>query len=193
MDRRKFFGITAGGVAATLIARANLQGVAFPFDQGSKFQPDYLPFAPGVPPQPYQFPKNFLWGSATAAYQVEGAWKADGKGESVWDRYAHTVGKIKGAATGDIACDSYYRYKEDIALAKSLNLTSYRFSVSWPRIQANGTGPANPKGLDYYKRVLDELHKANIPPTGHHLSLGPAADPRRQGRLAQSRHCRILR
>ena len=92
--------------------------IALPFDQDSKFQPDYLPFAPGVPPEPYQFPKNFLWGSATAAYQVEGAWKADGKGESVWDRYAHTVGKIKGAATGDVACDSYHRYKEDIALAK---------------------------------------------------------------------------
>ena len=178
MDRRNFFGVTAGGVAATLLAKTNLQGVALPFDQDSKFQPDYLPFAPGVPPTPYQFPKNFLWGSATAAYQVEGAWKADGKGESVWDRYAHTVGKIKGAATGDVACDSYYRYKEDIALAKSLNLTSYRFSISWPRIQANGTGPANPKGLDYYKRVLEELHKANIRPlvTMYHWDLPQALE-----------------
>src|ERR1019366_1747942 len=147
MDRRKFFGITAGGLAATLLTKTNLQGVALPFDQAPKFQPDYLPFdqapkfqpdylpfAPGVPPTPYQFPNDFRWGSATAAYQVEGAWKADGKGESVWDRFAHTVGKIKGAATGDVACDSYYRYKEDMALAKSLNLTSYRFSISWPRI-----------------------------------------------------------
>ena len=73
MDRRKFFGITTGGLAATLLAKANVQGLALPFDQESRFQPDYLPFAPGVPPEPYQFPKSFLWGSATAAYQVEGA------------------------------------------------------------------------------------------------------------------------
>ncbi len=173
MDRRKFFGVTAGGLAATLLAKSHLHGAALPFDQETKFQPDYLPFAPGVPPEPYQFPKNFFWGSATAAYQVEGAWKADGKGESVWDRYAHTVGKIKGAATGDVACDSYNRYKEDISLAKSLNLKSYRFSISWPRIQPTGTGAANPKGLDYYKRLLDELHKADIRPlvTMYHWDL----------------------
>jgi beta-glucosidase len=178
MDRRKFLGVSAGGFAATLLSKTSLSGFAFPLDQDSKFQPDYLPFAPGVPPAPYQFPKNFLWGCATAAYQVEGAWKADGKGESIWDRYAHTVGKIKGAATGDVACDSYNRYKEDIALAKQLNLNSYRFSISWPRIQANGTGPANPKGLDYYKRVLDELHQANIRPlvTMYHWDLPQALE-----------------
>ncbi len=92
--------------------------------------------------------------------------------------YAHTVGKIKGASTGDIACNSYNLYKEDIALAKSLNLGSYRFSISWPRIQANGTGPANPKGLDYYKRVLDELHRANIRPlvTMYHWDLPQALE-----------------
>jgi len=173
MDRRKFLGVSAAGLAATVISKTTLN--ALPLVEGSEgpFQPDYLSFAPGVPPEPYQFPKSFMWGSATAAYQVEGAWKADDKGESIWDRYAHTVGKIKGAATGDVACDSYNRYKEDIALAKQLNLTSYRFSISWPRIQANGTGPANPKGLDYYKRVLNELHKANIRPlvTMYHWDL----------------------
>jgi len=176
MDRRKFLGVAAAGFAATLLSKPRLN--AFPFADDAKFQPDYLPFAPGVPPEPYQFSKNFMWGSATAAYQVEGAWKADGKGESVWDRFAHTVGKIKGAATGDVACDSYYRYKEDITLAKQLNLTSYRFSISWPRIQANGTGPANPKGLDYYKRVLDELHQANIRPlvTVYHWDLPQALE-----------------
>ena len=176
MDRRKFLGISAAGFAATLLSKSRLD--AFPFADDVKFQPDYLPFAPGVPPEPHQFPKNFMFGAATAAYQVEGAWKADGKGESIWDRYAHTVGKIKGAATGDVACDSYYRYKEDIALAKQLNLTSYRFSISWPRIQANGTGPANPKGLDYYKRVLDELHKASIRPlvTIYHWDLPQALE-----------------
>lgn len=178
MDRRKFLGVSAGGFAANLLTKSSRNGFAFPFDQDAKFQSDYLPFAPGVPPEPYQFPKNFLWGAATAAYQVEGAWKADGKGESVWDHYAHTVGKIKGAATGDVACDSYNRYKEDIAIAKSLNLKSYRFSISWPRIQANGTGPANPNGLDYYKRVLDELYNANIRPlvTMYHWDLPQALE-----------------
>ena len=80
MDRRKFFGITAGGLGATLLAKANLQGIALPFEQEARFQPDYLSFAPGVPPESYQFPKNFMWGSATAAYQVEGAWQADRQG-----------------------------------------------------------------------------------------------------------------
>ena len=176
MDRRKFLGVAAAGFAATLLSKSSLN--AFPFADDVKFQPDYLPFTPGVPPEPYQFPKNFMWGAATAAYQVEGAWKADGKGESIWDRFANTVGKIKGAAIGDVACDSYYRYKEDIALAKQLNLTSYRFSISWPRIQPNGTGPANPKGLDYYKRVLDELHKNNIRPlvTIYHWDLPQALE-----------------
>jgi beta-glucosidase len=173
MDRRTFLGVSAGDSAAALLCTSSLHGCASFFDQDTRFQPDYLPFAPGVPPEPYQFPKNFLWGSATAAYQVEGAWKADDKGESIWDRYAHTVGKIKGAATGDVACDSYHRYKEDIAIARSLNMKSYRFSISWPRIQATGTGAANPKGIDYYKRLLDELHKAGIRPlvTMYHWDL----------------------
>src|ERR1700732_3883363 len=78
-----------------------------------------------------QFPKDFLWGMATASYQIEGAWNEDGKGESIWDRYTHSVGKIKGAATGDTACDSYHRYREDIAIMKQLNLKSGRFSISW--------------------------------------------------------------
>ena len=122
---------------------------------------------------PYQFPKEFLWGVATASYQVEGAWNVDGKGESIWDRFSHTVGKVKGGDTGDVACDSYHRYKEDIAIAKKLNVKSYRFSISWPRIQADGTGKPNPKGLDYYKRVADTLREANIRPlaTLYHWDL----------------------
>src|SRR4029077_113506 len=100
--------------------------------------------SPGFP-----FPKGFAWGAATAAYQIEGAWNADGKGESVWDRFAHTPGKIKNNDNGDVACDSYHRFDEDIALLKNLNLKSYRFSISWPRIQPTGKGPANQKGLDY--------------------------------------------
>lgn len=87
------------------------------------------------------FPKDFLWGIATAAFQVEGAWNEDGKGESNWDRFSHTQGKIRGAATADVACDDYHRYREDIAIVKQLNLKSYRFSISWPRIQPSGRAP----------------------------------------------------
>jgi len=125
---------------------------------------------------PYQFPKEFQWGVATAAYQVEGAWNADGKGESIWDRFSHTVGKVKGGDTGDVACDSYHRYEEDIKIAKQLNVKSYRLSISWPRIQADGKGKPNPKGLDYYKRVTDSLHQANIRPlvTLYHWDLPQA-------------------
>jgi len=122
---------------------------------------------------PYQFPKDFVWGVATASYQIEGGWNLDGKGESIWDRFSHTVGKVKGADTGDVACDSYHRFKEDVELAKKLNVKSYRFSVSWPRIQADGTGKPNQKGLDYYKRLADTLGEANIQPlaTLYHWDL----------------------
>jgi beta-glucosidase len=125
---------------------------------------------------PFQFPKDFFWGAATAAYQIEGGWNEDGKGESIWDRFAHTVGKVKGGDTGDVACDSYHRYKEDVAIAKQLNLNSYRFSVSWPRIQASGSGKPNPKGLDYYKRLGDALLEAKIRPlcTLYHWDLPQA-------------------
>ena len=81
------------------------------------------------------FPKGFQWGAATASYQIEGAWQADGKGESIWDRFSHTSGKIKNGDTGDVACDSYHRFPEDIALLREMGLSSYRFSLSWPRIQ----------------------------------------------------------
>ena len=122
---------------------------------------------------PFNFPPEFVFGAATAAYQIEGAWNEDGKGESIWDRFSHATGKVKGAATGDVACDSYHRYKEDVELLKKLNLKSYRFSVSWPRIQADGTGKPNPKGLDYYKRVVDALLEAKIRPlcTLYHWDL----------------------
>ena len=124
------------------------------------------------------FPKDFMWGTATAAYQVEGAWNADGKGESIWDRFAHTPSLVKGAATGDIACDTYHLYQQDIALMKRLNMKSYRFSVSWPRIQADGTGAPNPKGLDYYKRLTDALLQAGIRPmcTLYHWDLPQALE-----------------
>jgi len=124
------------------------------------------------------FPKNFLWGSATASYQVEGAWKADGKGESVWDRFAHTPSIIKGAATGDVACDQYNLYRQDIALMQRLGLKSYRFSIAWPRIQPKGTGAVNEKGLDHYKRLTDALLAAGIRPmcTLYHWDLPQALE-----------------
>jgi beta-glucosidase len=111
------------------------------------------------------FPEGFAWGSATAAYQIEGAASADGKGPSVWDTFSHTPGKVRGGDTGDIACDSYHRYREDVALMASLGLKAYRFSISWPRVQPGGRGPANPGGLDYYRALLDELGERGIEPT----------------------------
>ena len=126
------------------------------------------------------FPSDFLWGMATAAFQVEGAWKEDGKGESIWDRFSHTPGKIKGAATADVACDHYHRYPEDISLLKELNQKSYRFSISWPRIQPSGTGAPNPKGLDHYSRVVDAALEAGIRPfcTLYHWDLPQALEDR---------------
>ncbi|MGA7218097.1 MAG: GH1 family beta-glucosidase [Candidatus Sulfotelmatobacter sp.] len=112
----------------------------------------------------FTFPPKFFWGAATAAYQIEGAWKEDGKGESIWDRFSHTPGKIKNGDTGDVACDSYRRWPEDLALIRAMNLNSYRFSISWPRIQPAGTGPANSKALDYYNRIVDDLLSAQIRP-----------------------------
>ena len=109
-----------------------------------------------------QFPEGFLWGASTAAYQVEGAWNEDGKGESVWDHYAHTPGRIENGDNGDIACDHYHRSSDDIALMKRLGLNAYRFSIAWTRILPQGTGAVNHKGLDFYDRLLDELGKAGI-------------------------------
>ena len=111
-----------------------------------------------------QFPEGFIWGGASASYQVEGAWNEDGKGESIWDRFSHTPGKIRTGDTGDTACDQYHRYRDDIALMKKLGLKSYRFSISWPRIFPTGKGEINAKGLDYYSRLVDELLAAGILP-----------------------------
>ncbi len=126
------------------------------------------------------FPIGFLWGTATASYQVEGAWDEDGKGESIWDRFTHTPGKVRGGVTGDIACDQYHRYRQDIALAKSLNQKSQRFSISWPRIQPTGVGAPNSKGLDHYSRFVDALLEAGIRPwcTLYHWDLPQALEER---------------
>ncbi len=125
-----------------------------------------------------QFPNGFLWGTATASYQIEGAWDEDGKGESIWDRFSHTPGKVKNGDTGDVACDHYHRFREDVAIMKELNLGSYRFSLSWPRIQPTGKGAVNEKGLDFYRQLIDELLDAGIRPfvTLYHWDLPQALE-----------------
>lgn len=122
---------------------------------------------------PRVFPDRFLWGTATAAYQVEGAALEDGRGPSIWDTFSHTPGKVKNGDTGDVACDSYHRWRDDVALLRELGCQSYRFSMSWPRVQPAGRGPANPQGLDYYKRLVDALLEAGIRPfpTLYHWDL----------------------
>src|SRR6201996_6530103 len=114
------------------------------------------------PGEPLAFPTGFRWGAATAAYQIEGATDADGRGPSVWDTFSRTPGKVRGGDTGDVACDSYHRYPEDADLLRSLGLTAYRFSVSWPRVFPSGDGQLNQAGLDYYKRLLDALGERGI-------------------------------
>lgn len=122
------------------------------------------------------FPKNFVWGAATSAYQIEGAWNEAGKGESIWDRFSHTPGKIKDSSTGDVACDHYHRWADDIALMRSLELQAYRFSIAWPRILPAGRGAINQAGLDFYSRLVDGLLAAGITPfaTLYHWDLPQA-------------------
>ncbi len=122
------------------------------------------------------FPSGFQWGAATASYQVEGAWNEDGKGESIWDRFAHTPGKIENGDTGDVAIDHYHRYREDVALMSEMGLQTYRLSIAWPRILPQGRGAANQKGLDFYNRLVDELLAAGITPfvTLYHWDLPQA-------------------
>src|SRR5947209_4883108 len=103
------------------------------------------------------FPRDFVWGAATAAYQIEGATNEDGRGESIWDRFSQSPGKVRNSDNGDIACDHYHRYPQDIALMKDLGLKAYRFSIAWPRILPSGRGPVNPRGLDFYDRLVDEI------------------------------------
>jgi beta-glucosidase len=110
------------------------------------------------------FPKDFVWGCAASAYQVEGAWNEDGKGPSIWDTFVHTPGHVANGETGDVAVDHYHSYKEDVALMKELGLDAYRFSIAWSRILPVGTGTVNQAGLDFYDRLVDELLKNKIEP-----------------------------
>lgn len=120
-----------------------------------------------------RFPSDFVWGTATAAYQIEGAHLEDGKGPSIWDEFCKRKGKIKNGDTGNIACDHYHKMESDIALMKSLGYPSYRFSISWPRVIPDGKSTVNQKGLDFYKKLIDNLLKNDITPfaTLYHWDL----------------------
>jgi beta-glucosidase len=146
---RRRFARTAAATAATAFASARLPRMAL---------------AGIANPTELKFPSDFLWGCATASYQIEGAASEDGRKPSVWDTFSHTPGKTHGGDTGDVADDSYHRYKEDVQLLKSLGVKGYRFSISWSRIFPDGTGQPNDKGLAYYNRVVDELLANGIQP-----------------------------
>jgi beta-glucosidase len=124
-------------------------------------------------PGPRRFPPGFLWGASTSAYQIEGAVDEDGRGRSIWDTFSHTPGKAHGDDTGDIACDSYHRLEEDLALVGELGLGAYRFSIAWPRVQPTGSGRVNERGLDYYRSLIDGLLARGIAPlaTVYHWEL----------------------
>jgi beta-glucosidase len=123
-----------------------------------------------------QFPPGFLWGAATASYQIEGAAHEDGRGESIWDRYSHTPGNVLNGDTGDVACDHYHRWPDDIKLMQQYGLDAYRYSIAWPRIIPQGRGAVNEKGLDFYERLTDGLLAAGIQPwvTLYHWDLPQA-------------------
>jgi beta-glucosidase len=126
------------------------------------------------------FPEDWVWGAATAAYQIEGGVLKGGRGESIWDRFSQTAGTIVNGDTGEIACDHFHRFAEDIALMRELGLGGYRFSIAWPRIFPTGSGRPNADGLDYYRRLVDELHSAGITPyvTLYHWDLPQALQDR---------------
>jgi beta-glucosidase len=127
-----------------------------------------------------RFPSDFLWGAATAAYQIEGSPLADGAGPSIWQRFSHTPGRMTNGDTGDVACDHYNRYPEDVAIMSGLGLGAYRFSISWSRILPEGTGRVNQAGLDFYRRLVDALRERGIKPmaTLYHWDLPAALDDR---------------
>jgi beta-glucosidase len=126
------------------------------------------------------FPSDFIWGASTASYQIEGATDADGRGASIWDTFCKTPGKVLGGMTGDLACDSYHKWKDDVELLRRLGVDSYRYSVAWPRIQPEGRGKPLQAGLDYYRRLADELGKAGIESavTIYHWDLPQALEDR---------------
>lgn len=163
-NRRDFIKLSS--TAAISLSAINMVGCnndKLAIDDEKKAQPDHQ----------RRFPDDFVWGTATAAYQVEGAVQEDGRGVSIWDTYSKIPGKIMNNDNGDVACDMYHRYKEDVQLMKSIHAGGYRFSISWPRIFPNAIGTPNPKGLDFYNRLIDELLANGITPyaTLYHWDL----------------------
>src|ERR1017187_3460276 len=162
---RRQFSATLAGTAAAAMATASFPRVALAQMAAASL---------------LRFPPNFLWGCATASYQIEGAVHEDGRKPSVWDTFSHTPGKTFQGETGDVADDSYHLYKEDVKLLKNLGATAYRFSISWPRVFPDGTGQPNEKGIAYYERVIDALVAAGIAPyvTLFHWDLPQALEDR---------------
>lgn len=166
-DLIKFAG--AGALAANAASPASAQPAQQPSSDRTKKRA--------------AFPQGFRWGTATSSYQIEGAWNEDGKGKSIWDRFAHTPGKIRNNDNGDVAIDHYHRYKGDIAHIKALGTGAYRFSISWPRIFPHGAGTPNPRGLDFYNRLVDALLAEGITPfaTLYHWDLPQALQDKSGG------------
>jgi hypothetical protein len=150
-NRRTFLTQTAG-LAGLAVAATNLPGSV------ARANPIM-----SVPDQ-NSFPKDFYWGAATAAYQIEGAAAEDGRKPSVWDTFSHTPGRVKNGDTGDVACDHYHRFEDDVKLMSELGIKHYRFSISWPRIVPDGRGAVNEKGMEFYSRLTDLLLKNGITP-----------------------------
>ena len=162
---RRDFALAASGGA-----------IALPAASGRSAAAQASPVPPA--PTPRTFPDGFLWGTATASYQIEGAVDADGRGASIWDIFSHTPGKVRDDANGDVADDHYHRYKDDVALMRDLGANIYRFSISWPRIFPDGSGTPNPKGLAFYDALVDELLANGITPyaTLYHWDLPQALE-----------------
>ena len=134
------------------------------------------------------FPDGFVWGAATASYQIEGAVREDGRGSSIWDVFSQTPGKVVNGDTGEIACDHYHRWRDDIGLMRDIALPNYRLSLSWPRILPEGTGRIESKGLDFYDRLIEGLLESGIEPWLTLAPLGSALGAVRPGWLGQSRY-----
>jgi beta-glucosidase len=141
-------------------------------------------------PAPQAFPPGFLWGAATAAYQVEGAVSEDGRGPSIWDTFSHLPGRTNNGDNGDVADDHYHRYKEDVQIMKSVGLKAYRFSVAWPRVFPTSDGAPNSKGLDFYSAPRRQAARQRHPALLHSLSLGSSASAPRQRRVALTQDAR---
>ncbi|HEX5692463.1 MAG TPA: family 1 glycosylhydrolase, partial [Roseiflexaceae bacterium] len=171
-SRRAFLraaSLGAGGVVANelLAACAGASVPAAPAPTAAPptaLPPTATPAPTAEPEAKVPFPKGFLWGAATSAYQIEGAAREDGRGESVWDRFSHTPGKVLNGDTGDVANDHYHLYEQDLDLMKELGFQTYRFSISWPRVIPGGKGAVNQKGMDFYKRLVDGLLARDIRP-----------------------------